>query len=428
MENIIANVAQFDNDVRTERSVGGLKGAVKEGRYVWMAPLGYTNKKINGKSSIVPNDKAPLIQLAFEMMTDKNCTVDVLRDLLRSKGLSTKSGRPLSKSQIYRIINNELYTGWIFMFGEKTKGTFEPIVSEELFKRVQQIRKNNKQSRIRIYRRESPDFPLRRFILHPLNYKLTGCWSKGRSKSYAYYRYIKNNLEWPKEFLESKFQEFMDVFAFDTDILSALVKEMKKELLKSSTLKAQEVESFSSMKNQLKEKQNILIQKNIDGIISDVILKDQLTHLDDEIWKIDKILSQTEEKRFDFGTVIKFINVFLKRPSEVCKQMPYQIKLKIQWFVFPNGVLFDGKEFRTTKISSLFRLKEIFPNEMSQLVGHSKSKYEHTFSSNFPLLIVNNDLVWREIVEELKALDTIVQLPEPEVNLDLREEEYRVAA
>jgi site-specific DNA recombinase len=37
MENIISNVAQFDNDVRAERCAGGMKDAMREGRYVWMA-------------------------------------------------------------------------------------------------------------------------------------------------------------------------------------------------------------------------------------------------------------------------------------------------------------------------------------------------------------------------------------------------------
>ena len=51
LKNIIANVAQFDNDVRTERSVGGMKEAVREGRYVWPAPIGYKNIRSNGKAT-----------------------------------------------------------------------------------------------------------------------------------------------------------------------------------------------------------------------------------------------------------------------------------------------------------------------------------------------------------------------------------------
>lgn len=38
VENILANVAQFDNDIRAERSKNGMREAVREGRYVWRAP------------------------------------------------------------------------------------------------------------------------------------------------------------------------------------------------------------------------------------------------------------------------------------------------------------------------------------------------------------------------------------------------------
>ena len=52
MENTIANVAQFDNDIRAERCAGGMKDAMRDGRYVWSAPIGYDNVKIADKATI----------------------------------------------------------------------------------------------------------------------------------------------------------------------------------------------------------------------------------------------------------------------------------------------------------------------------------------------------------------------------------------
>ena len=46
MENTMANIAQFDNDIRSERCAGGMKEAMRDGRYVWMATVGYKNEKI----------------------------------------------------------------------------------------------------------------------------------------------------------------------------------------------------------------------------------------------------------------------------------------------------------------------------------------------------------------------------------------------
>lgn len=68
MENMFANVAQFDNDVRAERCSGGMRDAMRGGRYVWGAPIGYSNIRIAGKATIGQSDMAPLVRDTFEMI------------------------------------------------------------------------------------------------------------------------------------------------------------------------------------------------------------------------------------------------------------------------------------------------------------------------------------------------------------------------
>lgn len=43
MEGVLAAFAQFDNDVRSERTRGGMKAALELGRWMFLAPLGYLN-------------------------------------------------------------------------------------------------------------------------------------------------------------------------------------------------------------------------------------------------------------------------------------------------------------------------------------------------------------------------------------------------
>ena len=45
MRNVIASFAQYDNDQRSDRTKRGMIQAIKEGRYVWKAPIGYRNNK-----------------------------------------------------------------------------------------------------------------------------------------------------------------------------------------------------------------------------------------------------------------------------------------------------------------------------------------------------------------------------------------------
>lgn len=399
MENIIANVAQFDNDVRTERSVGGMKDAAREGRYVWSAPVGYKNQKVDGKSTIAKTEKAPLVKLAFEMMADRKHSVNAIRETLASLGL------PQAKSNFYKMLKNEVYAGWIIKLGERHLGKYEAIVSEGLFNRVQQVINNKKMPML--YKTMHPDFPLRRFVKHPDGCKLTGAWSQGRAKKYAYYRFIKTKLQWPKVKLEPSFLNFLNKYALKEELLSQLKTELLTRFSNKSENRTREIEQLALTKKQLKEKQNTLLHKNIDGIISNTLLKEQLAALDEELWLIEKNLLENEDNKVNIPAVFDFVGEFLTTPSTTWEKMSLDTKIKLQWFVFPEGVLFDGKKFRTTKISSIFKLKELFPSDKSSIVPTRRLYYKHKDSANSPPFKKVESVVWTKIKDELLALAEI---------------------
>jgi site-specific DNA recombinase len=404
MENIIANVAQFDNDVRTERSVGGMRDAVREGRYVWMAPVGYTNQKVDGKSNIAPNDKAELVKKAFEMMADRNHSINAIRESLGKMGL------PQAKSNFYKMLKNELYAGWICKLGERHRGRFEPIISEELFNRVQQVMKIKKMPML--YKIKHPDFPLRRFVQHPDGYKLTGAWSKGRNRSYAYYRFIKTAHQWPKNDLEAVYAEFMDRYSINETLIEKIKSELVHKLEAKSKNNAQYFEGLIQQKQQLKETQGILLQKGIKGIISDTLLKENLAALDGKIWEIDKQLQQKETRKVNVSEILDFVSQYLQHPSQIWQKMPLDIRIKLQWFQFPDGVLFDGKEFRTAKISRLFKLKDFFLANTSSNVHHRRLYYKQSNSANSPTLRSIKLIHWEEIKNEILNLQEILTNPD----------------
>lgn len=64
---------------------------------------------------------------------------------------------------------------------------FEPIVTPELFARVQAL--DGRRPSVESRHRDPPDFPLHRFVrCGACDRPLTGSWSRGRSGHYAYYR------------------------------------------------------------------------------------------------------------------------------------------------------------------------------------------------------------------------------------------------
>jgi site-specific DNA recombinase len=366
MERIIANVAQFDNDVRTERCVGGMKEAVREGRYVWMAPMGYDNVRIAGKTNIHPNYRAKAVRMAFEEIARNLRPIEEIRRQVNNI-LTNKAGKPISKAHFYRLLKNEIYAGWIVKFGSRTKGVFDPIVSQELFDQVQRTLKKRKRNNMQ-YRMENPDFPLRRFVFDGNGYKITGAWSQGTSKKYPYYRFIQARKDYRKEFLEDKFGEFLDTIRIGEDIYPQVKQEIKEQLagiLKDETGDAKRIEQTIK---ELKEKQGALVQKNLSGVISDNVLREQLDLIDEELMRSHSLLSNYAQNNFNAGELLDFASEYLKSPYKIWKSAPPGAKTKLQWFKFPQGIIFQNEKFRTNELRSIFKVKSLFYGQKSPSV------------------------------------------------------------
>lgn len=354
MENIIANVAQFDNDVRTERSVGGMRDAIRDGRFTWGAPIGYTNVKVAGKATIAPSDTAPLVCKAFEEVAKNIKPVEnIWRDMTKL-GLVNKAGKPVTRSYFYLMLRNELYAGWINGLGERQKGLFEPIVSEALFEQVQRVLRKRKR-RSSEYKRDNPDFPLRRFIYHPTGRRLTGCWSKGRNNKYPYYLYHIKGLAFKKVVLERSFMEFFDQFQLNEKQYAKFRVKFKENLLKATEDNRRQYALSQKQVTDLKQRQQLLLQKNLSGVISDILLREQLQVIDDELIKFGAVSISSPVSKVKLTECLDIVTEYLKQPSKVWNNAPLHSKLKLQWFNFPQGVSFDGKEFRTTEVACVFK-------------------------------------------------------------------------
>lgn len=357
MENIISNVAQFDNDVRAERCMGGMKDAMREGRYVWMAPLGYDNAKIEGKSNLIPNSSAGTVIRAFELVAKNTGAIDEVRRTLNAEGFKSRSGHPMSKSRFFQFLRTETYAGWINQFGERHKGTFEPIISEALFNKVQMVIKGRSKL-IYQYRHENPDFPLRRFIATESGAKLTGAWSKGKSKRYAYYCNRKEGLNYRKEFLESIFMKFLDCLALSEKDIIEFKKRVKKHYLNTQSKLNERTINIEKQIKTLSEKQTLLIEKGLSGIIPDELLKQNLEIINNELCTLKYELEQRPTKRsLDILSIIDDVSEYLKNPSGVWLNSSFEGKLRLQWFNFPKGMILSKLNLRTPEICSIYNVK-----------------------------------------------------------------------
>lgn len=79
---------EVENDRRALNTLVGMRRAKKEGRWTAPAPCGYDNKlDESNRKTIVPNQNAPIIRWAFEMLSTGQYAVEELRRMCNAKGL-----------------------------------------------------------------------------------------------------------------------------------------------------------------------------------------------------------------------------------------------------------------------------------------------------------------------------------------------------
>ena len=150
--NMLLSFAQFEREVSSERVRDKIRASKAKGLWMGGAPrLGYDliNKKL-----VVNPTEAEQVQHLFEKYMELQ-SVNDLTEYAHQNGIYGKrwetakrkmrGGNPISKMSMHRILRDKIYIGQIENKKESTfaKGEHEPIVSNELFNRVQVALANN---------------------------------------------------------------------------------------------------------------------------------------------------------------------------------------------------------------------------------------------------------------------------------------------
>ena len=121
----------------SEETKKGLDVKVKHGFFPRPAPVGYLD---NGRSEkVIDQEKAPLIKFAFEAYASGKYSLTSLRDELRLKELRNKKNNPITRHGLETILKNSFYYGYFEWKDKFVKGEHEPIITKELFDKVQSV-------------------------------------------------------------------------------------------------------------------------------------------------------------------------------------------------------------------------------------------------------------------------------------------------
>lgn len=121
----------------------GQTGRLKQGLYPFSAPFGYLNSGKGVPKAIDPI-RGPYVREMYELYATGQHSIPSLVRECERRGYRTKAGCKIYKGKIEEILSNPFYMGLIVLKRHKTpfNGIHKPIISPELFQRVQKIKQD----------------------------------------------------------------------------------------------------------------------------------------------------------------------------------------------------------------------------------------------------------------------------------------------
>jgi len=117
---------------------------IRHGEWIGKAPIGYINKiDKNGNKDIIPDiARAHLVVKMFELYGTGNYSIRTLAEEMKKLGLRTtlKNAKPLTTGMIHSTLQNPFYYGMMRVKNELYQHRYEPLISKELFDKVQVVR------------------------------------------------------------------------------------------------------------------------------------------------------------------------------------------------------------------------------------------------------------------------------------------------
>jgi site-specific DNA recombinase len=128
-------------DNLSEEAKKGMTEKARQGIWPSFAPLGYLNVECGGKRFIQTDPAiSGFIRKIFEWYASGQYSLREVSKLALNDGFAfRRSGARVPTSTIYKILTNRIYTGEFDWDGQRYQGSHEPIITKDLFDRVQSV-------------------------------------------------------------------------------------------------------------------------------------------------------------------------------------------------------------------------------------------------------------------------------------------------
>ena len=258
-------------DNLSQETKKGQREKAEQGYYPSYAPYGYVNVVRDGRKVIEPDpERAPMIARIFEEYATGRHSLKDITQMAKEAGLvSRKAGKPVAKSIIHNIFRNPMYYGGFMYDGVQYEGKYEPLISEELWLRVQETL-NGRGGSDR--RKVKHDFAFSGLLTcGHCGCALVGEIQKGK---YTYYHCTgyKGKCGEPyvrEEVLEEQFWEFVRRVAVDKETLEWVGAAIREGHADEQRYHRESLERLQRRYGRLQDRLDVMYTEKLDGKIDE---------------------------------------------------------------------------------------------------------------------------------------------------------------
>lgn len=367
-QNIQFIFSKYDNDLRRQKTIDGMREKLLRGDWIGHAPRGYSFVKGADTQTIIINEQGKLIKQAFIWRTE-GMTYEQISDKLKRLGMT------MPKTTLTEIFRNPFYCGLMshnLLNGELIKGRHPALIDEDLFLRANELKgtdgyKTNK---------ANDNLPLKVFVKDPYSTKpFTGYLV--RKKGLYYYKVNKVGVKINRsaKIMHGKFKELLEDYTIRADHIEPLKVQLGYTWENLTDQSSGEKKALTMQLNQLDEEFYNLRKRHALGKVVEEIYHEFATEMEaskkkilDQVQKLNQRLSNPKELIDDTCYMAAHL-------ASVWESWDYYDKQNFQNVLFPEGLQYDIKieHYRTPKVNSVFGYMACLSRDLDK----RKSRFPH---------------------------------------------------
>lgn len=378
MEIVLAGMAEYDNNLRIQRTVEGMQRRREQGGFTAPAPLGYKNIRDDLKRpTLYKTEIAPIVASLFRDFIKGGYTLKGLAKEANVRGLRSRSGKELSYQTLRQMLANPVYAGYIRHKGseELIEGLHEGIIGKDEYYAIQDILSGSRRSHVVS---DDEDWPLRGFVrCHTCHGFLTSSTPKGRSgqrfPSYACTKCrrktVGHRVSIPQEELHEEFEAVLDNMKPTEAHLELFKLAFLEKWRKAHTEKLDEQITLEKQLAELKLRKARILDMYIDGKLTDEEKSMQSERVEKDIVALSVRLDSVKDEALDAETILEFGINMIKDMNKFWRSCSLTGRVRLQQALFPEGICYDFTTgFRTAKISEIYEVIQNYSTENTNLV------------------------------------------------------------